>query len=160
MSCFTVIYNLYSSLLIRACHTYSMPFSEDMTLIMPLKQLLISTVHRVKYLLVIRLYINGDTNLKYQESREYPSAINDQHLKILGEQNPRQNVKEIFHTMCVKISTISDHLKKIIKAKKLDNGVPREFSEYFKVCSMLFLRNNQFLDRTVTCNENGSFMII
>ena len=95
------------------------------------------------------------------------STIDDQHLKILVEQNPRQSVREISHVISVSISTISDHLERMSKLKKIDKWVPlnsvkvKEF-DFFYVYLMLFLRNSNdsFLNRIYLGPKNGSFMTI
>ena len=85
---------------------------------MPFKQLPTSTEHGVvKDPLVKGLceagFRGGDMNLEYQKAIGYPSAIDDQHLKTLVEQNSHQRVREMSQAMGVSISTISDPLKRI-----------------------------------------------
>ena len=84
-------------------------------------------------------------------------AIEDQHLKALVEKNLRQSVREMSQAIGVSISTISGHLKKTSKVKKLDKWVLHKFSESqraqgLQMCLRLFLqnRNDPFLDWIVT----------
>ena len=86
-----------------------------------------------------------DTNFEDQEDIGRLSSIDDQHLKTLVEQNPRQSVSEMSQAMSVSISTISDHHnKKMCKVKKLDKWLPhvlKESQKTFEVYSMIFCRS-------------------
>lgn len=132
---------------------------------MLLKLLPTLTEHRLKYPFVIGVYGTSFWSsavgiwvlkIKVVES----SAIDSQHLKTLVIQNPRQSVVKMSQIMGVNISTISDHLKKIVKVKKLSKWVPHESSESqriqcFEVYLMLHLwnPNDPFLDQIMTSDE-------
>ncbi|XP_076057198.1 histone-lysine N-methyltransferase SETMAR-like [Oratosquilla oratoria] len=49
-----------------------------------------------------------------------PFIFDNEHLRAIVEQNPRQSVREMFHELGVSSSIVSDHLKQIGKMKKLD----------------------------------------
>lgn len=92
--------------------------------------------------------------------RRRPSAIGNQHLKILVKQNRRQSVIEISQMMVISISLLSNELKKIGKLKTFDKWVPHKISEsqrvrHFGVSLILRLRNTKvpFLNRLVMRNE-------
>ncbi|XP_029636835.1 histone-lysine N-methyltransferase SETMAR-like [Octopus sinensis] len=68
---------------------------------------------------------SGDESLEDQEGRGRPSTLDDQHLKTIVEENPRQSVRKMSHELGVSVSTLSDHLKKIGKVKKPNKWVPQ-----------------------------------
>lgn len=103
---------------------------------------------------------SGDESLEDEEGRGRACSLDNEQLKAVVEQNPRQSVREMSQTLGVSASTVSRHLQSIGKVKKLDKWVPHELNEHqklrrFEVCSMLRLRNTNdpFLDRIVTCDE-------
>ena len=95
------------------------------------------------------------------EDRGRPiSHLTEDRLKAAVEENTRQPVRELAQHLNVSKSTVSDHLKKIGKVKKLDSWVPHELTEgqqtaRYEVCSSLIIRNeiDPFLSRIVTCDE-------
>ncbi|KAF2365177.1 hypothetical protein FHG87_004070 [Trinorchestia longiramus] len=105
---------------------------------------------------------SGDESLKDEEGRGRLGSLENEQLHAVVEQNPRQSVREMSQILGVSIATVLYHSKIIGKVKKLDKWVPHELNENqklrrFEVCSMLSLRNDNdpFLDRIVTCDENG-----
>lgn len=96
---------------------------------------------RVKDLLVIDEYGAGFWSsavgiqvLLCQSCREHPSVIENQNLKC---------VWEISQIMVVRISTISNNLKRIGKVRKLDICVRQsQRGRRFEVCLILHLRNS------------------
>ncbi|XP_026709786.1 histone-lysine N-methyltransferase SETMAR-like [Athene cunicularia] len=108
----------------------------------------------------LQKFQRGNFDLDDQEGRGHPSAIDDNELKALVEADTCTTVRELAKELGVSISTVSDHLKKIGKSKKLDKWVPHELNEnhrnhYFEVSSALLFhnQNNPFLDRIVTCDK-------
>ena len=77
-------------------------------------------------------------NLKDQEDKEHSSAIDNQHLKIVVEQNSYQSVPEMSQAMGSSISTISGHLKKIGKMKKLNKWFPMNSESQRIQCFEMF----------------------
>ena len=69
---------------------------------------------------------SGDESLKDEEGRGRPSNLDNENLRAIVEQNPRQSVREMSRELGVSSSTVSDHLKQIGKVKKLDKWVPHE----------------------------------
>lgn len=103
---------------------------------------------------------NGEEDIEDQEGRGRNSAISNDNLKSLVENDPRTTVRELASELCVSAMTVSNHLRDIGKSKKLDKWVPHELTENQKlrrleVSSALLLRNKNepFLDRIVTCDE-------
>lgn len=75
----------------------------------------------------------GDESLHEEEGRGRPSAIDDDDLKALVEANPRTTVRELAEELGVSKTTVSDHLHRIGKSKKLDKWVPHELNENQKI---------------------------
>lgn len=103
---------------------------------------------------------SGDEGLEDEERSGRSSDVNNDQLRTLVEANPRTTVRELAEELGVTPVTISNHLQKIGKLKKLDKWVPHELNEHqknrrFEVSSGLLLRNKKdpFLDRIVTCDE-------
>lgn len=90
-----------------------------------------------------------DKSLKLQRTRRCLSATDNQNLKTLVKQNPRQSAKELFQIMGVSITTISDPLKKIGKVNKVVKCVPNELSKSQRVrrSEVSFMLHLPFLDR-------------
>ena len=70
-----------------------------------------------------------DKKLEDKEGRECTPTIDNQHQKTLIEQSQNQSIRELTQAMGVSISTISDHLKKISKVRKLNKWVPHEVNK-------------------------------
>ena len=103
---------------------------------------------------------SGDVSLKDEEGRGRPSTVEDDHLKALVEENPRQTVRGLAKVLGVDQATVSRHLEAIGKVKKLDKWVPHELNENqqnvrLEICSSLLLqsKSDPFLDRIITCDE-------
>ena len=103
---------------------------------------------------------DGDESLKDEDGRGRPPILQNEDLRAIVEQNPRQSVREMSMQLGVGILTVFDHLKQIRKVKKLEKWVPHEVNELqrarrFELCSMLFLRNNRvpFLVCSIICDE-------
>ena len=122
-----------------------------------------STEHGVKDSLVIRKYGTGFRSSMVEIWILKIKKVDDIHAQLMTniwKHLLNETHIEMSQAMDVKISTISDHPKKIGKVKKLGKWVPHELGERerascFEVCSMLFLQNSNdpFLDRIVTCNK-------
>ena len=102
----------------------------------------------------------GDISLDNSGDRGADPQVDDEVLRELVEANPRVTIREIAYDLGVKPSTVSRHLKKIGKVKKLDKWVPHELTESqkmhrYQVCFSLLLRNKNepFLERIITCDE-------
>ncbi|XP_026721594.1 histone-lysine N-methyltransferase SETMAR-like [Athene cunicularia] len=102
----------------------------------------------------------GNFVLEDQECCGHPSAIDDDELKALVEVDTWTTVRELAKELGVSISTVSEHLKKTGKSKKLDKWVLHELNEnhrnhHFEVSSVLLFRNQNdpFLDRIVMYNK-------
>ncbi|CEF60698.1 Histone-lysine N-methyltransferase SETMAR [Strongyloides ratti] len=101
----------------------------------------------------------GNENLE-NENRGRPSlVIDNKELKSAIESDSRQTVRELSEVFGVSKSSISNHLEKIGKTKKLYQWVPHELTEdqknrCFEVASSLILKNKNdpFLERIVTCD--------
>lgn len=95
------------------------------------------------------------------EDRGRPiSHLSEDCLQAAVEENTRKSVRELAQDLNVSKSTVSVHLKKIGKVKKLDSWVPHELTEgqqkaRYEICSSLIIRNENdpFLSRIVTCDE-------
>ena len=103
------------------------------------------------------------TSLEDDEHSGRPSDVDNDHLRALVEANPRTTVRELASELDITYTTISNHLREIGKTKKLDKWVPHELNNRkkhrYEVSSSLLLRNKNdpFLDRIVTCDENWVF---
>nr|CDJ85019.1 Transposase and Serine threonine protein kinase-related domain containing protein [Haemonchus contortus] len=108
-----------------------------------------------------RKFRNGDENLEDDSRGGRPSNVDNDELKALVEANPRMILKDISTKLKVSIGAVSSRMREIGKSKKLDKWVPHELSDEqknrgFDISSALLLRNKNdpFLDRIVTCDEN------
>ena len=102
---------------------------------------------------------NRDESLE-DEGRGRPTAVDNEHLKVIIEADPRKTTREVVVEIEVDHSTVVRHLKQIGKSKKLDKWVPHELNDNkknrrFEVSSTLLLRNKNdpFLERIVTCHD-------
>lgn len=102
----------------------------------------------------------GDENLENEPRGRPELSINDDHLKLAVEENPRTTVRELAQEFDVSAMTISRHLNSIGKKKKLDKWVPHELNDRqklhrYEICNSLLIRNQNdpFLNRIVTCDE-------
>ncbi|KAF2345107.1 hypothetical protein FHG87_024138 [Trinorchestia longiramus] len=109
---------------------------------------------------------SGDESLKDEEGRGCLGSLENEQLHAVVEQNPRQSVREMSHTLGVSIATVSRHLKIIGKVKKLDKWVPHELNENQKVrrlkcvrCSLCATPTIPFLTDLSLVTKSGSFMI-
>ena len=85
---------------------------------------------------------SGNENVKNGPRGRPKPAVRDNELKNLIEQNPRTTVRKISLKLNTSHSTVSRHLKKIGKVKKMDRFVPHQLNESQRnrrltVCSML-----------------------
>lgn len=103
---------------------------------------------------------NGDFSLQDREGRGRPSEVDNDELKALVEQDPRQTIRQLANRLNVGIATIHLHIQQIGKVKKMDKWVPHELNENQKnrrleVCFSLIARNKiePFLHRIITCDE-------
>ena len=102
----------------------------------------------------------GDESLEDDERSGRPSDVNNDHLRALVEANPCKTVRERASESDVTYATISNHLRKIGKTKKLDKWAPHELNDSqkkrrYEVSSSLLLcnKNDPFLDRALTYDE-------
>ncbi|XP_015440315.1 PREDICTED: LOW QUALITY PROTEIN: histone-lysine N-methyltransferase SETMAR-like [Dufourea novaeangliae] len=102
----------------------------------------------------------GDESLESEPRGRPEMSINNDHLKLAVEENPRTTVRELAQKFDVSAMTISRHLGSIGKKKKLDKWVPHELTDWqkfcrYEICNSLLIRNQNdpFLDRIVTCDE-------
>ena len=102
----------------------------------------------------------GDESLGDDERSGRPSAVNNEQLRALVEENPRTTLRDIGSRLNVSSRTVGTHMQEIGKSKKLDKWVPHELTQHqkdrrFELASALLLRNRNdpFLDRIVTCDE-------
>nr|CDJ94146.1 histone-lysine N-methyltransferase SETMAR-like [Haemonchus contortus] len=103
----------------------------------------------------------GDESLEDDERCGRPSAVDNEDLRTLVDEIPRTTLKDIGLRLNVSSKTVGTHMQEIGKSKKLDNWVPHELTQYqrdrrFEIAPALLLhyRNDPFLDRIVTCDEN------
>uniref|UniRef100_A0A0N5C4R7 HTH_48 domain-containing protein n=1 Tax=Strongyloides papillosus TaxID=174720 RepID=A0A0N5C4R7_STREA len=102
----------------------------------------------------------GSEDLKNEERGRPETVLDNDELRKAVETNPRATVRELAEELNVSKTTVSDHLKKIGKTKKLDKWAPYDLNDYqklrrFEVCSSLILRNknDSFVDRFITCDK-------
>uniref|UniRef100_A0A0K0FWI6 Histone-lysine N-methyltransferase SETMAR (inferred by orthology to a human protein) n=1 Tax=Strongyloides venezuelensis TaxID=75913 RepID=A0A0K0FWI6_STRVS len=107
-----------------------------------------------------RKFKEGSENLENEERERHGSVLDNEKLRKAIEANPRTTVRELAEELNVSKSTISNHLKKIEKTKKLDKWVLHELNDYqklcrYEVCSSLILRNKNdpFVSRLITCDK-------
>ena len=87
-------------------------------------------------------------------------------LRVIVEKNPVNTVGDYAEEPGVlSLTTISRHLKLVVKVKKMGKWVPHEYNEnhkrkHFEISSALLLRNQNdpFLIRIVTCDEKYSLI--
>ena len=103
----------------------------------------------------------SDESLEDNERSGPPSDVDNDKLRALVEANPRTTVRELTSELDVTYTTISNHLREIGKTKNLDKLLPQELNEdqkkrRYEVSSsfLLLSKNDLFLDRVVTCDEN------
>ena len=103
---------------------------------------------------------NGDFNMDDQPRSGRPSAIDDDIVSALVENNPRITTEEIAERMNIDNSSAFRHLKKLGFTSKLDTWVPHSLTERNKlnrvsVAISLLGRHEKepFLDRIVTGDE-------
>nr|CDJ84488.1 transposase [Haemonchus contortus] len=102
----------------------------------------------------------GDESLEDDERSGRPSAVDNEQLRALVEENPRTTLKDIGSRLSVSSRTVGTHMQEIGKSQKLDKWVPHELTQHqedrrYDLASALLLRNRNdpFLDRIVTCDE-------
>uniref|UniRef100_A0A5S6QKW9 Mos1 transposase HTH domain-containing protein n=1 Tax=Trichuris muris TaxID=70415 RepID=A0A5S6QKW9_TRIMR len=107
-----------------------------------------------------RKFRSGNESLEDSDRSGRPSAIDEDHLRAIVEEDPRRSTSEIAETLGVCKATVSHHLRQLGKRKKLDKWIPHELTEIQKlrrceISSMLLLRNKNdpFLARMITCDE-------
>ena len=110
---------------------------------------------------MFKRFSEGDQTLEDKEGCGRRSSINNDELKALVEANPRTTVRDLAKELGVTVGAISTHLKEIGKSKKLDKWVPHVLNENQKnrrfkpsFPHILRNRNDPFLDRIVTTDEN------
>ena len=103
---------------------------------------------------------HDEFNLDDKEDDGRCSGIDNDELKALVEANLRTTIRELARELVVSIGTISEHLNRIGKSKRLDKWVPQNFNENqknsgYEVCFALLLRNKNvlFSYHIVTCDE-------
>lgn len=64
-------------------------------------------------------------NPRDKGDRGQPCSLDNKHLEAIIEQNSRENVREMYEALRVSSSTLSDHVKRICKTKRLDKWVPQ-----------------------------------
>ncbi|XP_054005264.1 histone-lysine N-methyltransferase SETMAR-like [Hylaeus anthracinus] len=101
-----------------------------------------------------------DESLENEPRGRSEMSINNDHLKLAVEENPRTTVRELTQKFDVSAMTISRHLGSIGKKKKLDKWVSHELTNRqkfcrYEICNSLLIsnQNDPFLDRIVTCDE-------
>ena len=72
---------------------------------------------------------NSDESLEDEDGRSWPTAVDNEHLKVLTEADPRKTTREVAVEIEVDHSTVIRHLKQIGKSKKLDKWVPHELND-------------------------------
>jgi hypothetical protein len=72
---------------------------------------------------------NVEFDLGDKKGRGRPSEIDDDELGALVEADPSIMVREFANELGASKTSVSEHLKRIKKSKKLDKWVPRELSE-------------------------------
>lgn len=103
---------------------------------------------------------NGNESLEDKEKTGRPSDVDDDLLKQIVQEDPRQSVSDIALKMHVSKSTAFEHLKSIGKVKKMDKWVPHDLTEIhmktrLEIATSLLRRHSTdpFLDRIITCDE-------
>ncbi|XP_014609810.1 PREDICTED: histone-lysine N-methyltransferase SETMAR-like [Polistes canadensis] len=74
----------------------------------------------------------GDTSLKDEPRAGRPSDFDDNLLKTILDQNPRQSTRGIAKRLNISKSTVNRHLEKLGKVSKLKVSVPHNLSEQNK----------------------------
>lgn len=105
-------------------------------------------------------FSDGCVTLEDAERIGRPSKLDDKDLKDLVKRNTRVTIRELARKLDVSIGSVSSHMVKIGKTKKLDMWVPHELTKEnamkrHDICSNLILRmkNEPFLHRLITCDE-------
>lgn len=103
---------------------------------------------------------SGDTTLKDELRAGRPSDFDDNLLKAILEQNPRQSTRGIAKRLNTSQSTVNRHLQKLWKVCKLGVWVPHNLSERNKEDRMSIatsllsrVKIEPFLNRIVTGDE-------
>lgn len=103
---------------------------------------------------------SGDTTLKDEPRVGHPSDFDDNLLKAILEQNPRQSTRGIAERLNTSQSTVNRHLQKLGKVCKLGVWVPHNLSERNKEDRMSIatsllsrVKIEPFLNRIVTGDE-------
>ena len=102
---------------------------------------------------------SGDTNLKDEPRTGRPSFVDDDILKAILEENPRQTTRDLAEKLNTSQSTICRHLEKMGKVCKLGVWVPHNLSEHKATrmtiaTSLLSRENNEpFLKNIITGDE-------
>uniref|UniRef100_A0A5S6QNF3 Mos1 transposase HTH domain-containing protein n=1 Tax=Trichuris muris TaxID=70415 RepID=A0A5S6QNF3_TRIMR len=107
-----------------------------------------------------RKFRSGNESLEDNDRSGRPSDLDEDQLRAIVEEDPRRSTSDIAEKLGVHKTTVSRHLQRIGKRKKLDQWIPHELTEIqklrrFEISSMLLLRNKNdpFLARIVTCDE-------
>lgn len=79
---------------------------------------------------------SGDVTLKDEPRGSRPSDFDDDILKSILEQNPRQTTRELAEKLNTSQSTVFRHLEKLGKVRKLGQWVPHNLSEHNKADRM------------------------
>ncbi|XP_023237751.1 histone-lysine N-methyltransferase SETMAR-like [Centruroides sculpturatus] len=103
---------------------------------------------------------SGDFSLKDDERPGRSSDFDDDVLKALIEQNPRQTTRELAEKLHTSQSTINRHLQKLGKVSKLGVWVPHNLSERNKAdrrsiaaTLLSWQKEESFLAKIVTGDE-------
>uniref|UniRef100_A0A5S6QSY1 HTH_48 domain-containing protein n=1 Tax=Trichuris muris TaxID=70415 RepID=A0A5S6QSY1_TRIMR len=107
-----------------------------------------------------RKFRSGNESLEDNDRSGRPSDLDEDQLRAIVEEDPRRSTSDIAEKLGVHKTTVSRHLQRIGKRKKLDQWIPHELTEIlklrrFEISSMLLLRNKNdpFLARIATCDE-------
>ena len=103
---------------------------------------------------------DGDFDLCDKQRSGRPQSVDDNVLKQMVKENPRQTSRELAERLSVDHTTVLDHLHKLKMVSKLEVWVPHELTQKnlvdrYTACVELLSRNENdpFLNRIVTGDE-------
>uniref|UniRef100_A0A7I4YGD7 HTH_48 domain-containing protein n=1 Tax=Haemonchus contortus TaxID=6289 RepID=A0A7I4YGD7_HAECO len=70
----------------------------------------------------------GDESLEDNERSGRPSAVDNEQLRALVEEDPRTTLKDIGSRLSVSSRMVGTHMQEIGKSQKLDKWVPHELA--------------------------------
>ena len=105
-------------------------------------------------------FCKGDERLEDEECSDWPSEVDNDHLRAIIEADPLTTTQEVAEELNISHSMVIQHLKQIRNMRKLDKWMFHELTEHqkknfhFEVSSLILCNNKElFFSQIVMCNE-------